>query len=140
MTVCLDTNVLIQARSKKHPYHPILRGCVLGSMQWAVSTRILNEYREMIVALNDEGAWRRVEALLNMVEAGGTLIHVSPYYQFHILTSDADDNAFTDCAITAHADYVITDDRHFAPLAGAGYKPQPVRPLAFIQRYRDIYV
>lgn len=109
-------------------------------MQWAVSTRVLNEYREMIISLNDLAAWNRVEALLNLIEAGGTLIHVSPYYQFHIVTSDADDNAFTDCAITAHADYVITDDKHFSPLADAGYKQQPITPLAFIQRYRGVYV
>jgi len=49
-------------------------------------------------------------------------------------------NAFTDCAIAAHADYVITDDRHFAPLANAGYKPQPITPQAFIEQYHGIHV
>lgn len=140
MTVCLDTNVLVQARSKKHPFHPILRACVLGTLQWAVSTRILNEYQEIITTLDDQAAWKRVELLLQLVEAGGTLVHVSPYYEFHVISSDPDDNAFTDCAITAHADYVITEDRHFAPLADAGYKPQPIAPLDFIQRYRGVYV
>jgi predicted nucleic acid-binding protein len=44
---------------------------------------------------------------------------------------DPDDNAFTDCSIAAHADYVITEDHHFTPLANAGYKPQPITPSAF---------
>lgn len=56
------------------------------------------------------------------------------------MQSAPDDNAFTDCAIAAHADYVITEDRHFAPLANAGYKPQPITPEAFIERYRGVHV
>jgi hypothetical protein len=34
-----------------------------------------------------------------------------------------------------HADYVITEDRHFRSLAGAGYKPQPITPAAFITQH-----
>jgi predicted nucleic acid-binding protein len=59
---------------------------------------------------------------------------VSPHYQFHVISKVADDNAFTDCAIDAQADYVITSDRHFAPLANAGYKPQPITPEAPFER------
>lgn len=38
MTVCVDTNVLIQARAVSHPYGVILDAFMLGTMQWAVST------------------------------------------------------------------------------------------------------
>jgi hypothetical protein len=38
----------------------------------------------------------------------------------------------TTSAITAQADYLLTEDAHFAPLADAGYKPQPVSPQRFI--------
>ena len=57
-----------------------------------------------------------------------------------MINNDPDDNKFTDCAITVHADYVITEDKHFAPLANAGYKPQPITPEAFIEWYRGVYV
>ena len=30
---------------------------------------------------------------------------------------------FSDCAITAGAEFLITEDSHFAPLRDAGYKP-----------------
>ena len=33
------------------------------------------------------------------------------------------------------ADYVITEDRDFRPLAGAGFKPQPITPEEFIARH-----
>jgi len=140
MRVCIDTNVLIQARAKSHPYHCILRACSLGAIEWAVSNRILTEYREMITSLNDIAAWGRVAQLLDLIDLTGTLVIVSPHYQFGIINDDPDDNAFTDCAIAAHADYVITEDRHFDVLANAGYKPQPITPLEFIERYRGVYV
>jgi predicted nucleic acid-binding protein len=48
MTVCLDTNVLIQARASSHPYGVILDGFVFGLLKWAVSNRVLSEYEEII--------------------------------------------------------------------------------------------
>lgn len=67
-------------------------------------------------------------------------MEVHPHFQFRIVSADPHDNAFTDCAIVAGADYLITDDRHFAPLANAGYKPQPITPAEFIERYRGVHV
>lgn len=44
MIVCLDTNVLRQARKAKHRFHCILRSLIFGRMSWAVSNSIVNEY------------------------------------------------------------------------------------------------
>jgi len=74
--------------------------------------------------------------LLDLIElTTGTLIRINPQYQFRVIGNDPDDNVFADCAITANADFVITEDRHFAPLANAGYKPQPITPQEFITKY-----
>jgi predicted nucleic acid-binding protein len=140
MTVCIDTNVLVQARSASSPFHCILAACAAGRFSWAVSSRIYLEYREVITDLSGTDAWNRVVSLLELMDLSGDLLRVSPAYQFRIIGDDPDDNAFTDCAITAHADYIITSDRHFAPLANAGYKPQPITPEEFIRRYRGVYV
>ncbi len=61
MIVCLDTNVLVQARAISHPHGVLLDGFIFGLM-----------------------------------------------------------------------------DKHFAPLANAGYKPQPIRPDEFIKRFRGV--
>lgn len=50
-----------------------------------------------------------------------------------VITADADDNKFCDCAIAADADFVVTEDHHFGPLKVAGYKPQPIKPDEFIR-------
>jgi predicted nucleic acid-binding protein len=56
-----------------------------------------------------------------------------PQFRFGIITADPDDNKFCDCAIAAEADFVVTDDAHFAVLKTAGYKPQPISPDEFIR-------
>lgn len=52
-----------------------------------------------------------------------------------IITADPDDNKFSDCAITAAADYVITEDAHFEAHRDAGYKPQTITPDEFIRKH-----
>ena len=140
MTVCLDTNVLIQARASSHPYGVILDGFVFGLLNWAVSNRVLSEYEEIISNKAGAVAWGTMFRLIELIDMSGNLISISPHYQFHVIGNDPDDNAFTDCAIAAHADYVITEDRHFAPLANSGYKPQPITPINFIKRYSGIFI
>ena len=42
--------------------------------------------------------------------------HVNPAYHFNLIKADPDDNKFVDCAITAGADYIVTEDSHFEHL------------------------
>jgi predicted nucleic acid-binding protein len=65
----------------------------------------------------------------------GNLVRVTPSFQFRVVTADPDDNIFTDCAITASADYLLTEDAHFAPLTDAGYKPRPLSPQQFVAQF-----
>jgi putative PIN family toxin of toxin-antitoxin system len=140
VTVCLDTNVLLQARSAKHRFAVILDAFTFGTMRWAVSPSVMDEYCEIITQKCGAVAWRMMDAYFEILERRNIVVPVHPHYQFQVITDDSDDNKFTDCAITAHADYIITSDRHFAPLANAGYKPQPITPEEFIDRYRGIHV
>jgi uncharacterized protein len=57
----------------------------------------------------------------------GTILRVNP--------ADPDDNAFAECAITAHADFIQTDDSDYRSLKNAGYKPQPIKPEDFSARH-----
>lgn len=41
-------------------------------------------------------------------------IYRESYFRFHLLSDiDKDDDKFVDCAITAGADYIVTEDSHF---------------------------
>jgi predicted nucleic acid-binding protein len=136
MIVCLDTNTVVQALAEGHPFHPILNAWVAGGFTWAVSTELLLEYEEVLTRLSGAARWRKLVRLLDLVElTGGGLLHVTPSFRFNIITIDPDDNIFTDCAVTASADFLITEDQHFGALRNAGYKPQPITPNEFISRF-----
>ena len=136
MIICLDTNVLLQARARGHAYFPILDAWVAGKFTLAVSTGILLEYEEVIARMSSREHWHKFARLMDYVElTTGAFLRVTPHYHFQVISHDPDDNKFTDCAITAAADYIITEDRHFAPLATAGYHPQPITPAEFISKH-----
>ena len=135
MILCLDTNTVVQALAQHHPFHPILDAWVDGRVTWAVSTPILLEYEEVLTRISGPARWRKLGRLMDLAElTSGNLLRVTPSFRFHVVAADPDDDIFSDCAITAGADFLITEDRHFAPLADAGYKPRPITPQEFIAR------
>src|ERR1019366_7845010 len=133
---CLDTNTVVQALAQYHPFHPILDAWVAGHLNWAVSTPILLEYEEVLTRLSGQARWRKLAKLMDLAELTvGNVLRVTPSFQFHVVTADPDDNIFTDCAITADADYLVTEDAHFSPLADAGHKPRPILPRQLIAQF-----
>ena len=119
---------------RKQPFHAILRALLDGRLALAVSTEILLEYEEVIVKLSGAERWRDVATLLELLaQLHGNFCQIEPQYRFSVVADDPDDNKFCDCAIAAGADFVVTEDRHFAALKSAGYKPQPLTPDEFIR-------
>lgn len=136
MLVVIDTNVMLSAFATGSPLVPLFRALRTGRLKLAVSASILLEYEEIASRRGGVPLAGRTMHLLSLVAAAyGTIQVVNPSYQFGITTSDPDDNKFTDCAIAAHADYVITNDSDYQSLTNAGYKPQPISPEEFIQRH-----
>ena len=91
MLIVLDTNVLLIALPKTSPYRPIFDALREGTLSLAVSNEIL------------------FRLLLNLP----TLKLINVYFKWQLITADPDDNKFTDTAIAAQADYLVTNDRHF---------------------------
>ena len=46
---------------------------------------------------------------------------LTDYCNFHLITADQDDNKFVDCAITANAEYIVTEDHHFNELKNISF-------------------
>jgi predicted nucleic acid-binding protein len=59
----------------------------------------------------------------------GFIIHsvnmkrVAPYYKWHLISVDPDDNKFVDCALNVGADYIVTNDHHFDILKTLDFPP-----------------
>lgn len=138
MIVVLDTNVVLQALNRQHTFAVILDAWYEGQFIWAVSTDILMEYQEVVIRQSGIARWRTMERLLDLAAAFAKSVQfVSPSFYFRTISADRDDDKFADCAITAHADFIVTSDAHFRPLIGSGYKPQPITPENFIDLIRD---
>ena len=135
MIAVLDTNVVLQALNQRHPFAVILNSWYSGEFTWAVSTDILLEYQEVIIRESGLLRWQMLGRLLDLAAAyTGNVKQVSPAFFFRTISADRDDDKFADCAITVNADYVVTSDAHFRALIGSGYRPQPIKPEAFIER------
>lgn len=136
MTVVLDTNVVIRMFGAQSRLRPLVEAISYGAVEVAVSPSIWLEYEEVCMRLERPGHWDKLQKLFALVSAAhGTILRVNPAFRFQTVPADPDDNAFADCAIAAHADFVLTDDRDYLTLSGAGYKPQPLKPEEFINRY-----
>ena len=112
--VVLDTNALIQALPTRSRYHKIWSDFLAGAYCLCVSNEILTEYEEILAEhTSPEVAHNVVEAIARHPKT----VHSESYFRFHLLSHiDKDDDKFVDCAITANADYIVTEDSHFSHL------------------------
>ena len=81
-----------------------------GTNELCVSSEILVEYEEILQRLTDANTAKDV---IELIINNPYTRFITPYYHFNLITADLDDNKFVDCAISANAKYIVTEDRHF---------------------------
>ncbi len=106
----LDTNCLIQSIPQRSQYHAVWTSFERGTNTLCVSNEIIEEYAEILQRLTDaETADYVVKTIIN----SPFTVLTTPYYHFELITADPDDNKFVDCAITANARFIVTNDHHY---------------------------
>ena len=136
MTVVLDTNAIVQMFGARSPLAPLKDAIVGGRQTAAISTGIWLECEEVIVRYAGSGMWVRITRIFDLAhQLHGNVRHIEPSFFFRLIAADPDDDKFADCAIAAAADFVVTEDAHFAAMRGSGHKPQPIAPAEFIARF-----
>lgn len=108
--IVLDTNCLISSLSKRGQYYPVQKGLQAGEYILCVSTDILEEYAEIITQkMSVEVATNVIHLLLEskFVEL------IDPYFRLQLIEADHDDNKFVDCAFSANATYIVSNDKHY---------------------------
>lgn len=111
--IVIDTNSLIMAISARNAYHKVWQTFLAGEFYLCVSNEIIEEYAEVIARNIGLNVARYV--VYTILERKNTR-HITPYYRWNLITQDPDDNKFVDCAITANAKFIVTEDRHFEVL------------------------
>lgn len=113
MRVVFDTNIFISAfaipggNAEEAYLHAIQ-----GTFELLTSVAILTETAEI---LQDKFDWSddKVEQLVQTISRTATVLKTRPH--LHVL-QDEPDNRILECAVAAHAEYLVTGDRHLLAL------------------------
>lgn len=110
--------VLLVSISSKSPYHCIFKTLIDGAYDLGVTTEILMEYEEVIERkYSSEVAIYVIRALLTLPNVK----KINVYYNWNLIEADSDDNKFVDCAVSANATGIVTQDKHFNVLRNIDY-------------------
>ena len=126
MRIVLDTNCLIQSVSPRSRYYAVWESLVSGQNTLCVTNEIITEYLEILQRLTD---YDTAEAIIKTFINSPFAEFVTPFYNFELIKQDPDDNKFVDCAITANARYIVTNDHHFDVLKSISFPPIDVITL-----------
>ena len=66
------------------------------------------------------------ENTMGFIMRSPDVIFISNYYFWNLIAVDPDDNKFVDCAISANANFIVTDDKHFRVLKEIPFPSIPV--------------
>lgn len=113
INVVLDTNVLLVIVPIQSPYANLYNDFKFGKFRISISSEILLEYEEQ---LKNRYKLNSVDIELNELLENKNTNLVTPDFNWNYITADPDDNKFVDCAIASNADFIITNDKHFAIL------------------------
>lgn len=126
--IVLDTNCLIASLSRHGEYYSVWKGFQEGKYTLCVSTAILEEYEEIIGQKTSAIVARNVIDLL-LKKKNVELIQ--PFFNFHLIEADHDDDKFVDCAFAADAAYIVSNDNHFNILEKVTF------PKIFVLKLRE---
>lgn len=127
MKIVLDTNCLVPVIIPGSFGHDVWQAFRTGKYVLCVSTEILFEYEEVLMRITNDREFAR--DIIEAIENAKNVEHITPTYRFNLISADPDDNKFVDCAITAGATFIVSNDKHFAELEKYSFPKVDVRTL-----------
>ena len=109
MRVVLDTNIIIASLSSYSKYHWVIRKLIEREYSVCVTNDILLEYEEKI---SEKYGTEAASNFISFLKEAPNAVLIDVFFHWGLI-SDDDDNKFPDCAFSASADYIVTEDRHF---------------------------
>lgn len=106
------------AISSRSDYNKIWQSFLAGDFNLCISNDILEEYAEVIARNISVNVARYV--VYAIMERKNVKL-VTPFYNWHLIEADPDDNKFVDCAIAANAKFIVSEDHHFKVLKSISF-------------------
>jgi putative PIN family toxin of toxin-antitoxin system len=113
MRIVLDTNILVRAVSGRSMNSKVFDYLFNQEYTLCISTEILLEYEEILSRIYDKEI---AELVISSILLLPNVIRTEVYYDMRLITSDADDDKFANCAFAANAHFIVSDDKHFSIL------------------------
>jgi uncharacterized protein len=113
MKAVIDCNILVICLTSRSSYHIIYKALTQQKFQLVISSDILLGYEEVLQRKYNVTVANTFVALLKELP---NVQFYTPFYNWRLINADADDNKYTDCAIAGSANFIVTEDKHFAIL------------------------
>ncbi|MDR1745909.1 MAG: putative toxin-antitoxin system toxin component, PIN family [Tannerella sp.] len=134
MKIVLDTNCLVVCLPASSPYYCLWEAFRNKRIVLCYTTDIINEYYEIMSRFHTQ---EFVNIVINELLLSVNVKKTNNFFKWHLITSDPDDNKFTDCALNAGADYIVTNDRHFNILKSIDF---PLIKVVDIETFKKMLV
>lgn len=135
LKLVIDTNIFIAIIGRKSPFRWIFDCIIQGKIKLCVSNEILFEYREILARKTNE---KVAENIIEFLSISPSVEKTEIYFNFKLIAEDEDDNKFVDCAITANAECLVSNDKHFRVLKSIDFPKINVLKLReFEEKYKE---
>lgn len=108
--VVIDTNVFIAIIGTRSSFRWIFDAIIAGKIILCISNEIMLEYHEVLLRKTSEEV---ASNIIDFLTVHPFVEKTEPFFKFLLITEDADDNKFVDCAIAANASCIVSNDKHF---------------------------
>ena len=132
MRIVLDTNCLLVSVQEYSDFFWLWQAFCDKRYTLCYTDEILNEYQEIFSHYYSSTLAKYVvDALLNAPNTEQIVV----YYKWQLIINDPDDNKFVDCAVSANADYIVSNDKHFKTLENIDF---PKVSILTIDKFKEI--
>lgn len=132
--IVLDTNILVAIIGRKSPFRWIFDCLIEGKLILCVSNEILFEYQEILAKKTSA---KVAENVINFIIISPFTERTEIFFNFGLISEDADDNKFVDCAIASNAICLVSNDSHFQVLKSIDFPKVTVLSLSqFEAKYK----
>jgi len=111
--VVIDTNVFITIIGRKSPNRWIFDKIISGEFRLCVSNEILLEYEELLTEKTNKDVSRNV---IDFLLISPFVLKADIFFNWHLISDDPDDDKFIDCYLSSDAEYLVSNDQHFAKI------------------------
>ena len=110
MRIVLDTNCLLVSVQEYSDYYWLWQAFRNKRFVLCYTNEILNEYQEILSRYYSATLAKYVvDAILNASHAEQITVH----FKWQMILAAPDDNKFIDCAVSANANFIVSNDKHF---------------------------